>query len=96
MKSYWLTWLILLVFTVVMLWADSASLPRSAFVVFMLAAMLTKASIIGANFMHLRFERATLALTVVVGLLVTATILYVLIAPDAARIHEMAGTYGPR
>ena len=41
-------------FTVVMLWADSASFPRLGFVVFMVAAMLTKASIIGANFMHLR------------------------------------------
>ena len=54
MKSYWLTWSVLLFFTVVMLWADSAALPRTFFVVFMLAAMLTKASIIGANFMHLR------------------------------------------
>jgi cytochrome c oxidase subunit IV len=96
MKTYWTTWLILLCFTVVMLWADSASLPRTAFVVFMIVAMLTKASIIGANFMHLRFERATLVLTVVVGLLVTGGILYVLIAPDAARIHEMVSTYGPR
>ena len=72
-----------------MLWADGASIPRTTFVVFMLAAMLTKASIIGANFMHLRPERGPLVLTVVVGLLVTGTILYVLIAPDAARIHEM-------
>lgn len=55
----------------------------------MLAAMLTKATLIGANFMHLRFERWPLVLTVVVGLLVMATILFVLIAPDAVRIHEM-------
>jgi cytochrome c oxidase subunit IV len=83
-------------FTVVMLWADSASLPRTAFVVFMLAAMLTKASIIGANFMHLKSERIPLITTVVVGLLVTGTILWVLIAPDAVRIHEMVSRYGPR
>ena len=54
--------------------------------------MLTKASIIGANFMHLRSERLPLVLTVVVGLLVTGLILFALIAPDAARIHEMVGT----
>ena len=71
MRGYWITWAVLLVFTVVMLWADTASIPRLAFVVFMLAAMLTKASIIGANFMHLRSERVGLILTVVVGLLVT-------------------------
>ena len=89
MKTYWITWAVLLVFTVVMLWADAASIPRTAFVVFMLVAMLTKASIIGGNFMHLKSERMPLILTVVVGLLVTGGVLYVLIAPDAVRIHEM-------
>ena len=96
MRGYWITWSVLLVFTVVMLWADTASLPRMAFVVFVLAAMLTKASIIGANFMHLKAERLPLITTVVVGLLVTGTILYVLIVPDAVRIHEMVSRYGPR
>ena len=96
MRGYWITWSVLLVFTVVMLWADSASIPRLAFVVFMVAAMLTKASIIGGNFMHLKSERAGLVLTVVVGLLVTGAVLYVLIVPDAARIHEMVAKYGPR
>jgi len=95
MRGYWITWSVLLLFTVVMLWADSASMPRLAFVVFMVAAMLTKASIIGANFMHLRSERAGLVLTVVVGLLVTGVILFVLIVPDAVRIHKMVMTYGP-
>jgi cytochrome c oxidase subunit IV len=96
MRTYWITWSVLLVFTVVMLAADTASLPRQAFVIFMLIAMLTKASIIGANFMHLKAERVQLVLTVVVGLLVTGTVLYVLIAPDAVRIHRMVETYGPR
>jgi cytochrome c oxidase subunit IV len=96
MRTYWITWSILLVFTVVMLAADSASLPRMTFVVFMLAAMLTKASIIGANFMHLKSERIPLITTVVVGLLVTGVVLWVLIVPDAIRIHDMVSRYGPR
>ncbi len=96
MRGYWITWGVLLVFTVAMLWADTATIPRLAFVVFMVAAMLTKASIIGANFMHLRAESAGIVLTVVVGLLVTAVVLFVLIAPDATRIHEMVSRYGPR
>ena len=90
MRIYWMTWGVLLMFTVVMLWADGAEIPRTAFVIFMIGAMLTKASIIGANFMHLRQESAWMGVTVVVGLLVTGTILFVLIAPDAARIHGMA------
>jgi len=89
MKTYWITWAVLLVFTLAMLWADAASLPRLVFVVFMVAAMLTKASIIGANFMHLRSERLPLVVTVVVGLLVTGAVLFALIAPDAVRIHQM-------
>lgn len=89
MKTYWLTWGVLLVFTMVMLGADAASIPRTAFVVFMIGAMLTKASIIGANFMHLKSERLPLVLTVAIGLLATGTLLYVVIALDAARIHQM-------
>jgi cytochrome c oxidase subunit IV len=91
MRGYWITWAVLLVFTMLMLWADGASesISRAAFVAFMLAAMLVKVALIGGNFMHLRFERAGLVATVVVGLLVTAVILYVLIVPDAARIHGM-------
>jgi cytochrome c oxidase subunit IV len=89
MKTYWMTWAVLLAFTVGMLWADAASLPRLVFVVLMIAAMLTKASIIGANFMHLRSERLPIVLTVVIGLLVTGALLFVLIAPDAFRIHQM-------
>jgi len=96
MRIYWITWSILLVFTVVMLWADSASIPRLVFVVFMVGAMLTKASIIAANFMHLRLERAGIVVTVIVGLLVTGAILYGLITPDALRIHRMVDVYGPR
>ncbi len=34
MKTYWLTWGVLLAFTVVMLWADAAPIPRMVFVVF--------------------------------------------------------------
>jgi hypothetical protein len=89
MKTYWITWCVLLAFTLTMLWADTASIPRTIFVVFMVGAMLTKASIIAGNFMHLRHENAWIAVTVVVGLLGCGAILYVLIVPDAARIHGM-------
>jgi hypothetical protein len=91
MKTYWITWAALLAFTVLMLWADGASqlIPRTAFVIVMLSVMLVKVTLIGANFMHLRDERASLVITVVVGLLVTGTILFILMAPDAARIHGM-------
>jgi hypothetical protein len=90
MRVYWITWGGLLVLTVSMLWADGAPIPRTVLVAFMLAAMLAKAATIGGNFMHLRRESPWIAVTVVLGLLLNAVILYVLIAPDAARIHMMA------
>jgi len=51
--------------------------------------MLTKASIISANFMHLKHEHPMLVATVVVWLVVCGGVLFVLIAADAARIHQM-------
>jgi caa(3)-type oxidase subunit IV len=93
MRTYWVTWAVLLVFTLLMLWADGASqsIPRLAFVIFMLAAMLVKASLIAANFMHLGQERVSLVMTVVIGLFVTGLVLWALIAPDAVRIAAMGG-----
>ena len=89
LSPYWVVWLLLLAFTITMLWVDTMALPRMTFVAFMLVAMLVKAGLIAGYFMHLRIERASLAWAVVVGLLATALVLYVLIAPDAIRIHDM-------
>jgi cytochrome c oxidase subunit IV len=88
-RVYWVTWGALLALTVVMFLVDGLSMPRLAFLAFVLSAMLAKASLIGAHFMHLRFERRPLALMVLVGLLLTGTVLFVLIAPDAVRIAAM-------
>lgn len=89
-RLYWVTWLTLLALTVVMLLVDGLSVPRCAFLAVVLSAMLVKASLIGAHFMHLRFERLPLALMVIVGLLITGAILFALIAPDAVRIAAMS------
>ncbi len=90
-RFYWITWTILLVLTAVMLVIDQSPLPRLLFVLVMLVAMLAKASIIAANFMHLRFERVTIAVMVVIGLLINGAILFGLIAPDAILITGMEG-----
>lgn len=81
----------LLALTVTMVALDQAPLPHTTFVVLMLTAMLVKATVIAAYFMHLRFERWALVLAVVLGLPINAALLYVLIAPDAVRIFEMLG-----
>ena len=88
-KQYWLIWGVLLVLTVVMLAIDQAPLPRALFVIVIVGAMLIKALLIAAYFMHLKFESVALAMGVLVGLLINATILYGLIIPDAFRIVGM-------
>jgi len=68
---------------------DSAQVSRSLLLTVLLGAMLVKATLIAGNFMHLRHEHRGLIATVVVGLFVMGLVLYVLIAPDASRIHDM-------
>ncbi len=89
-RPYWRIWGILLVLTVVMIFVDGSPLSRGVMIVVLVAAMLSKAALIGAYFMHLRFETVTLVMTVVVGLLVTGLILFVLIAPDGLRALNLS------
>ncbi|MFQ5528915.1 MAG: cytochrome C oxidase subunit IV family protein [Gemmatimonadota bacterium] len=89
-KSYWLAWGVLLVLTLAMLVVESAGLTRILAALFLLAAMAFKASIIGGWFMHLRLERRTIVLPLVLATLITALVLYGLIAVDAAWMQRLA------
>lgn len=87
---YWRTWGALLIVTLLMVAVDHAPLARPLLVGVMLGAMLTKAALIAAHFMHLRFERLALTVMIVTGLLVNGAILFVLIVPDAVRLAALA------
>jgi caa(3)-type oxidase subunit IV len=82
-RVYWITWGILLVITVLMLLAEKLHMPRWFLVVFLVAFMMVKATMIGGNFMHLRFERRNMAVMVAGGLLLTSLILFGFIAPES-------------
>jgi len=88
-KIYWRIWGMLLTLTLVMLFLDQASLPRTMFVIIMVAAMLTKASLIAAYFMHLKYEHRFLQATLVVGLFINGAFMFALLVPDALRIYRM-------
>lgn len=88
-KIYWRIWGMLLALTVVMLFLDQASLPRTPFVTIMVAAMLTKASLIAAYFMHLKYEHRFLQATLIVGLFINGAFMFALLVPDALRIYRM-------
>ena len=89
LKTYWRIWGMLLALTLVMLFLDQAPMPQPLFVTIMVAAMLTKASLIAAYFMHLKYEHRFLQATLVVGLLINGAFMFALFVPDALRIYRM-------
>ena len=88
-KSYWKVWGVLLVITGIMLLAEGSGFSRLVVAVFLLAAMMVKAVLIGAQFMHLRFEKPGLVLALVGTVLFFAAFLFILISFDALRILKM-------
>jgi len=82
-RTYWISWGILLALTVGMLFTETVPLYRSVALGLLITAMLVKAGVISAWFMHLRFERAGLVLSIVGATVLTAVALFGLIVPDA-------------
>src|SRR5262245_36306366 len=82
-KIYWVTWGMLLAITVAMLLAEKFHMPPVFLILFLLAFMMVKATMIGGTFMHLRFEKTNLAVMVATGILLTSLILFTYITPEA-------------
>jgi cytochrome c oxidase subunit 4 len=82
-------WAILLGLTLVMIAIDRAELRLALLAGALVTAMMFKASLIAAYFMHLRFEGRLLVWSVVAGLFGLGLILFVLLVPDGLRIHHM-------
>jgi cytochrome c oxidase subunit IV len=89
-RTYWIAWFLLLVLTGIMLLAEKLRLPALATLVVLVGAMLVKATVIGGWFMHLRYERPALVLSVVLGTLATAAALFFLIVPDGISMYHLA------
>ncbi len=85
-RVYWVTWGILLVITVSMLAAELLHLPRWFLIGFLVSFMMVKALMIGGNFMHLRYEKANLAIMVFAGIMVTSLILFAFITPESWNV----------
>lgn len=89
-RTYWIAWAILLTLTIIMVLMEAAQFSRVAIVLVLVVAMLTKATLIGGWFMHLRFERAALVISVVAGTLATAALLFFLLVPDGIAMLRLA------
>ena len=87
-RTYWAIWAILLVATVVMIVIGDANISASVKAVLLLVGSALKASLIVFYFMHLRYEKAGLVITVLAGIFVTSLLMFVLPAYDGIQIFE--------
>jgi len=89
-RTYWVAWGVLLLLTLAMLVVESANMTKLLGVLFLLTAMVFKATIIGGWFMHLRFERRSIVIPLVLGTLITGLVLFGLIAVDGLWMNQIA------
>lgn len=88
-KVYWKIWVALLVLTLVMIWVEALALPAGIAILALSVAMMTKATLITAWFMHLKYETRFIMLCLVLGTLITAAFLFFLLVPDGIAVNRM-------
>ena len=89
-RTYWIIWGLLLVLTLAMMAIEAAPFPRVLGVLVLLIAMFVKAGFIVAWFMHLKFERVALQMTIVLATVLTVIFLFGLLVPDGIRMLQLA------
>ena len=89
-RTYWISWGLLLVLTVIMLLAEELQLGAAVTLLVLLGAMVVKATVIGAWFMHLKYERVALVLSVALGILATGGALFFLLLPEALSVARLS------
>ena len=87
-RGYWYLWGVLLAVTLLMIGIEAANLPATFAVVLLLIGSGIKATLIIFHYMHLKFEHMSLILTILVGLFVTAILMFVLPAYDGGHILD--------
>ena len=87
-RTYWVLWVVLLLLTVSMFAAEAAPFSRAVVVGIILFAMSVKVVTIGAWYMHLRYERPALILSVSLGTFLTAAALFFLLVPEAHHVFR--------
>ncbi|MBI3002431.1 MAG: cytochrome C oxidase subunit IV family protein [candidate division NC10 bacterium] len=67
-------------------------LPRLVLVILLVGLAISKASLVAMYFMHLRFERRTLALIAVTPLLLCLLLVFALVPDHSAVPHQSAAS----
>jgi cytochrome c oxidase subunit IV len=91
-KSYWILWVILLTVTTSMIFIGESQIPEPAQAIMLLIGSCIKATLIIFFYMHLRFEKMSLILTVLVGIFLTSILMFIIPAFDGSQnilIHRL-------
>jgi cytochrome c oxidase subunit 4 len=82
----WVALLALTAFEVILAYLD---INKTAMIIILMGGSIIKAALIMAYFMHLRFEKMTLVLTLVPAMVICLTLLAVFF-PDSIRLHDLS------
>ena len=87
-KLFMIVWIGLLVMTIVEVYLAYIQLPVGLMISILMALSIVKATLIIAYFMHLRFEKMSLILTLI-PMWVLVTCLFFIFFPDSFRLLEL-------
>lgn len=87
-KLYVTVWACLLVLTVLEVFLAYRHFPLHVMLVILMGLSIVKAALIISYFMHLRFEKMSLFLTLFPALIFCIALLF-LFFPDSIRLHEL-------
>ena len=90
-KLFISVWIALLILTAIEVLFGYINLPVVYMLVILMGASIIKAALIVAYFMHLRFERLNLVLTIVPALVICICLLLVFF-PDSFRSRDLRAT----
>lgn len=88
-KLYYLTWLWLLVLTAIEVTLAYFHLPVGLMLFLLMGLSIVKAALIMAHFMHLRFERLNLVVTLIPAMVLCISLLAAFF-PDGVRAFRLA------
>ena len=91
-RLYLGVWAALLVMTGIEVYLAYIQLAVVLMIVLLMGLSVIKAALIMAYFMHLRFERLSLFLTLVPALVLCICLILIFFFPDSVRMHQL----GPR
>lgn len=88
-RLYLNVWFWLLLITGVEVFLAYKHLPVHLMIVLLMGLSVIKAALIMAYFMHLRFERLSLFLTLVPALVLSICLILIFFFPDSIRLYQL-------